>query len=160
MAKIKIGKILFVDDDNVSSFLNISLVEELGISREVKALNNAAEALEYIQQEYSSTYSSLPSSAAQDLIFLDIRMPGMDGFELLQELEKIKELDRSRFLIIILSASLSPADEEKAVSHKNSLLAYLTKPLAIEDIQKIVAGAPAGVPLMSCPNSDAPALSR
>ena len=146
----KIEKILFVDDDNVCSFLNVNLVEELGIAKEVRALNNAAEALAYIQQEYCSSTSACPPDSP-DLIFLDIRMPGMDGFELLQELDKIKELDRSRFLIIMLSATLSPADQEKAYRQRTQLFSCLTKPLAKEDIQQILTGVPAELQILPCP---------
>lgn len=131
-----IDKILFIDDDNICSFINVALVEELGIAKEVESIQRADEALNYILEEYSAKPAS--SKAYPDLIFLDINMPEMDGFELLQQLEEQKNIDKSRFLIILLSASLHPADQEKAACHSDMVFACLSKPLAEEDVQKLL----------------------
>lgn len=131
-----IDKILFIDDDNISSFINVALVEGLGVAKAVKSIQRAEEALKFIQEEYS--LKSASSKACPDLIFLDINMPEMDGFELLQELEEQKHIDKSRFLIIMLSASLYPADQERAACHSDTIFACLAKPLVEEDVQKLL----------------------
>lgn len=133
----KIEKILFVDDDSVCAYLNTSLVEELEIAKQVISLQNAFEALKYLQQHY--TKKSLSARAQPDLIFLDIRMPGMDGFEFLQELDKLKELDKNQFKIIMLTALLHPSDKEKATCYRDKVFACLSKPLAKEDIVELLA---------------------
>lgn len=128
----KIDKILFVDDDHVCSFLNVSLVEDLKIAREVKSVPSAADALNYIKLNYTKTRST--PAAAPDLIFLDIKMPGMDGFEMLQELEKDRSIDRSRFLIVLLTTMLNSADEEKTVCNSDRVFACMIKPLSEENL--------------------------
>ena len=134
----KIEKILFIDDDNVSSFLNETIVEELRITKQIISLRNAPEALAYIVQHYSSE-SSPSKRTIPDLIFLDIKMPGMDGFKFLQELEKLEGIDRSCFLVILLTASEDIHDQEKVGCFKDKVFACLSKPLAKEDLKKLLA---------------------
>lgn len=132
----KIEKILFVDDDYVCSFLNVSLVEELGLAKEVKAVYNADEALAYIKLHY--TGKTAEPVAIPDLIFLDIKMPGLNGFELLKELDKNKNIDRSRFMVILLTTMLNPSDEEQTICSGEKIHTCLIKPLKEEDMQKLM----------------------
>ena len=132
----KVEKILFVDDDPVCSFLNVTLVEQLEIAKEAKALSNAEKALAYIQKHYSG--KAPLGSTCPDLIFLDIYMPVMDGFEFLQELDKLPDIDRSRFLIVMLTASLHPADKEKLLCRSEQVHTCLPKPLSEEDLEKLI----------------------
>ena len=134
----KIEKILFVDDDHVCSFLNVTLAEQLEIAKEIKALNSAEEALAYIQKQYSGKAPHLNTCPCPDLIFLDIYMPVMDGFEFLQELDKLPGIDRSRFLIVMLTASMHPADKEKILCLSEQVFTCLPKPLSEEDIEKLL----------------------
>ncbi|WP_224994397.1 response regulator [Cesiribacter sp. SM1] len=134
----KIQKILFVDDDMICTYLNVTLVEGLGIAKRVESLHGAEEALEYIQEHYSGK-TAYPAGHP-DLIFLDIKMPGMDGFEFLEELDKLKGVDKSRFLVILLTASLNPCDQERAMCHSDKVFTCLAKPLAEEDVKKLLQG--------------------
>lgn len=133
----KIGKILFVDDDDISLFLNQLLVEQLGVADQVNTFINSEEALQYIVDHYS-VYAS-KQEGIPDLIFLDVKMPGLDGFELLTELEKLSNIDRSRFLIVILTASMHSRDKQHAVAYNDYIYEYLIKPLATENITSLVS---------------------
>lgn len=133
---IKIEKMLFVDDDPICLFLNVTLAEEWGNANEVTSFQDAKEALTYVQEHYpkkTSCYKDLP-----DLIFLDIKMPGMDGFEFLDELDKLKNIDRNSFVIVLLTTSLHPADKEKAICRSNKVFTCLTKPLAEADLDNLL----------------------
>jgi CheY-like chemotaxis protein len=134
----KIENILFIDDDIICTFLNVTLVEELGIAKRVESINTAEEALEYMKAHYSG--KSAHPAGHPDLIFLDIKMPGMDGFEFLEELDRQKDIDKSRFLIIMLSASLNPGDQCRAVCQSDMVFKSLTKPLFEEDVLKLLDG--------------------
>ena len=134
----KIARIIFIDDDQICAFLNVALVEELGIAKEVVSLPGGEEALAYLQDHYSSQSNS--DNCCQDLLFLDARMPGMDGYEFLEALENLHHINKRRFSIILLTASLlPPADIKKVYHHNDAVFASLTKPLKVTDLEKIVA---------------------
>lgn len=65
-------KILFIDDDAICTFINASLVEEMGMAKEVISLPGAAEALQYIKQHHY-TGNAANQGTAPDLIFLDLK---------------------------------------------------------------------------------------
>lgn len=69
-----------------------------------------------------------------DFIFLDIMMPGIDGYEACAEMRKRPGMKKTP--IIMLSAKTSPLDEVKGVI--SGCTTYLTKPIVHEDFQKVV----------------------
>lgn len=135
---VKIERLLFIDDDTISLYLCQTLIDELGIAREVKTFDSPQVALEHIQQHYSDCSTQL--EACPDVLFVDVKMPLMDGFEFVEELEKLKTrgVDRSRFLIVLLSASLDERDRQKALLLGDQVFDFLEKPLKKEDVTNLV----------------------
>jgi twitching motility two-component system response regulator PilG len=70
-----------------------------------------------------------------DFIFLDIVMPGIDGFETCTRMRKIPKL--KKIPIIMLSAKTSPLDEVKGVMA--GCTTYMTKPIVHEEFQKVIS---------------------
>lgn len=108
--------ILLVDDSAVSNLLMQSILEERGYS--ILAVSNGMDALDLLKQ-------TLP-----DLIILDIMMPEMNGFGVLESLKKYEST--SAIPVIILTARNNLKDQEKAISMGAS--DYLVKPIDIEDV--------------------------
>ena len=75
------SKVMLIDDNSLDNFINKKLLESNGFTDETEAFESAEKALEKLK---SSATDELP-----DVIFLDIMMPGMDGFQFLDELVRL-----------------------------------------------------------------------
>ncbi|MGB4973973.1 MAG: response regulator, partial [Cyclobacteriaceae bacterium] len=71
-----------------------------------------------------------------DVIFLDIDMPLMDGFQFLDEFEKLTSNTKKSCKIVMLTSSINPQDFDRSKKYSNVKL-YLNKPLSHDSIQKI-----------------------
>jgi len=120
---IPINKILLVDDDATANYLSKELLESLNAAKEIEVAENCLRALELIRQ-----------ADCADVIFLDIRMPGIDGFDFLERLKSIALSKKVK--VIMLTSSLRPEDKLRAFSYK-SVIEYLEKPLTPEKVKMI-----------------------
>lgn len=69
---------MLVDDDDSTNYLHKIIIEEMRITEQISIARNGQEALDKISDH-------IKDDQCLDLIFLDINMPVMDGFEFLQE---------------------------------------------------------------------------
>jgi CheY-like chemotaxis protein len=111
--KVKLNCILLVDDDEPTNFLNRMAVEELGCADTIKVIPGAREALDYLvcAGQRAPLNKDCPSP---EIIFLDINMPAMDGWEFLQRYEALPDAHKSSVIVIMLTTSFNPEDELKA----------------------------------------------
>jgi len=126
-------KILLIDDDSVSNFLNEMALQEMDLSDEVHISENGEEALKFINRHFSSDGKYLENYP--DLIFLDINMPVMDGFQFLEEFEKIPFTEKKPIKIVMLTSSNASQDLERA--KKFNVEGYIVKPLCAEKIEAL-----------------------
>lgn len=109
---------MLIDDDQLFNFLNRRIVEKLQVFNQIEVFNNAKMALEQIKtQQFVPQY-----------ILLDLRMPVMNGFEFLDELEKLPESIVAHTEVIVLTSSLMEEDREQCLQYKR-VVAFLPKPL-------------------------------
>ena len=120
---IPINKILLVDDDPTANYLSKELLKSLNAAKEIEIAENCLRALELIKK-----------ADCADVIFLDIKMPGIDGFDFLERLKSIALAKKVK--VIMLTSSLRPEDKLRAFSYK-SVIEYLEKPLTPEKVQMI-----------------------
>jgi CheY-like chemotaxis protein len=131
----KFGSILIVDDDYASNYLTEMILQDLQITEDIYLARNGKEALDLIKEYCQDDHPNAPTPCPQ-LIFLDINMPVMDGFEFLEEFEKIEHIKKNPIPIFLLTTSTNVRDIEKAKRYQVS--AYIEKPLTEEKIVKIM----------------------
>jgi CheY-like chemotaxis protein len=126
----KLNTILLIDDDEGDNFYHRLILEESAISHSIETSYYAEEALEYLRNN-----DHVP---AIDLIFLDINMPRMNGFEFIDEYAKLDGKHKAKIVIVMLSTSLNPSDQARAESNPY-IAGFLYKPLSEEKLQEVLA---------------------
>lgn len=122
--------IMLVDDDSTTNFLHEMLIQEMNITNELFIASNGKDALEKLH-DLCYTDDRCP-----DLILLDINMPGMDGFEFLQEFNNKDFKKTPPAIVVMVTSSSNPGDIRKAIDLNAQ--DCLSKPLRKEDIERIL----------------------
>jgi CheY-like chemotaxis protein len=125
----KLNKILLVDDEEASNFLNQIVIRQSKVAGEVVAYEKAKDALDYITEQQKQGDSP-------DLVFLDINMPIMNGWDFMDEYAKIAPDANTK--IIMLTSSINPNDKERA-SKIGQITGFRSKPLTVEMLDEIVS---------------------
>jgi len=113
--------IILVDDDPINNFI-FSNMTKLGQSQAFQSFTSPNDALVFFKDNIDKI----------KLIILDINMPGIDGFDFLEEIEKIQSSVR----VIFITSSVIKSHEQEARSH-SIVDDYYIKPLKAEDKQKL-----------------------
>lgn len=129
--KRQLNTVLLVDDDGDSNYAHQRIISEHGCTRNLSIATGGEEALQYLISRTKDGFSH------PDLILLDINMPGMDGWEFLEEYRKLNHQEKARVVIVMLTASLSAADRKKATTFKE-INGYMNKPLGPETLETIL----------------------
>lgn len=135
MEKNSLNCILLVDDDDITNMYNEYMLREAGFSNNINIALNGQEALDYMLNK--GKFEKEGAYPQPDLILLDINMPIMNGFEFLEEYEKLPENVKGRIVICMLTTSLHEDDMNKASSHV-SVSEFINKPLEPSVLEKII----------------------
>ncbi len=127
------ARFIVIDDDPLNNTIcRLTIKKALG-GVDVKTFTDATQGLQYIDQEYSSP---APEGEPSTVLFLDINMPIMNGWEFLEKYECLNHTVKSNIKVYILSSSVDDRDIEKAQANKN-IVNYLAKPITKETIINI-----------------------
>ena len=126
----QIETVLVIDDDDNFCFLTRLLLQDAGVGKRVITASNGLEAIKKLRA-MAAGGEKLP-----ELIFLDIKMPVMDGFEFLDQLTKSPELPLHDTRIFMSTSSFLPRDKEKASHYP--IAGFITKPLTEEALIDIL----------------------
>lgn len=125
-----LNHIVLVDDNETTSFLNNRLLSRLGVARQVSTFMRADEALTTLWGN-SATPADVP-----DLLFVDLKMPGLSGFDFLERFTSLPTEVQGRTVVAVLTTSMHSADTARVAQYPN--VEYLTKPLTEEKMQKLL----------------------
>ncbi|MEO9474888.1 MAG: response regulator [Cyclobacteriaceae bacterium] len=127
--KNKLNCVLLVDDDQDCNFLHKRTIEKVGCTDNVEVVLDGEQALKYLKN---------PENQRPDLIFLDVNMPKINGWDFLEEYAKIDESLRGDVVIVMLTTSLNPDDFKRAKSNEfvNGFVNKYLEPDALKDVLK------------------------
>lgn len=131
----KLNSILLIDDDPTTNFLNEELIYDLDVAQEVHVALNGQEALDFLKKE--GKFEGRNDLPRPELIFLDINMPLMDGFEFLHKYKEIDENKRAEIVIMFLSTTNDVIDKNKAKTEAVPI-DFIEKPLSKKVLLKLI----------------------
>ncbi|MBC8084434.1 MAG: response regulator [Hymenobacter sp.] len=131
MSVPKLRCTLLVDDDTTTNYLNRKLLEKLDVTEQVMVALNGEEALEVLKTQCSEASRSCPA-----LVFLDINMPQMNGFEFLSVYVQLPLPQRGAIVIVMLTTSLHPHDMERL--QQFPVAGFLNKPLNKDKVNDVL----------------------
>ena len=129
--KKKLSCILLIDDDLPTNFINERVLRKMDCAEKIKAVQGGFEALSYLKAEDKETHPR------PDLIFLDINMPGMNGWEFLEQYHLLELDQKSKVVVVMLTTSLNPDEREKA-EKVSQISGFLNKPLITDGIDELL----------------------
>lgn len=125
--KTKLNCILLIDDNHADNCYHRIIINEMNIAQRVEVALDGSEALSFLKLE---------SAAPPELIFLDINMPKVNGWEFLKAYRELPAKQKAG-IIIMLSTSDNPKDIEKAMQTEE-VSGFNVKPLTGEMLTEIL----------------------
>lgn len=120
--------VLLIDDDEITNFINERVLDSVQIATTIAAVRNGKQGIDFVKKYYDE-HSVLPQ-----LIFLDLNMPLMDGFDFMDQFNKSGFNDKP--VIAVLTTSENPRDigrlEELGIKY------IFSKPLTSERVTELI----------------------
>ena len=129
----KLRNVVLIDDNETTVFLNNRLLTRLEVADNIQTFARAEQAFNTI---WGSEQPDAPVDDAPELVFVDLKMPGMDGFEFLKLYNELPEMARQKTVLTVLTTSMHAADTARVAQYPN--VEYLSKPLTEEKMEKLL----------------------
>ena len=125
--------ILLVDDDSINNYINLRIIKKLDIAEKIEIASNGKEALSLINKVCSTG----DCKCCPQVIFLDINMPVMNGFEFVEALQQTEVYKNHEIKIIFLTTSQEENDIKEIF--RLGIYDYINKPLTEYKVMNYIA---------------------
>jgi len=132
--EFKHASVMLVDDNEIDNFITQKMIEGCHFAERVYVHTSSKSALEFYLNLVRA--EGIPPELFPSVIFLDINMPIMDGFQFLDEFEKIPLKYRENTRVVMLTTSINPIDIESSKKNKH-VKGFLNKPLTKEHLDSL-----------------------
>lgn len=134
MAEKKYFSVMLIDDNEIDNLINQKMIEAANISEHIYVHSGAKSAIELLKN--IEKLKGLASQILPEVIFLDIDMPLMDGFQFLDLFDKLHESTKQHCKIVMLTSSINPQDINKSKAY-HYVKKYINKPLTQQNLLKL-----------------------
>jgi len=119
-----------IDDDKIYVNLIRKVIESKNLSKNLLIFGNGKDALDYFEH----LFKDYQEHKVPNIIFLDLNMPVMDGWQFLEHFMKIEKKFNKIITLYIVSSSIDPADVGKA-NKLSSISGYIIKPVKPTELE-------------------------
>jgi CheY-like chemotaxis protein len=127
--------ILLIDDDTPTNFIHRKVIEKSKIEAHIQVATSAKEGLDFLT--YAGKYADSEIIPRPGIIFLDINMPGMNGWDFMDAFRSLPRAQKEQIAVIMLTTSLNLDDRERALQDED-IVTFIHKPLRPETVVELV----------------------
>ncbi|GAB4408968.1 MAG: response regulator [Bacteroidia bacterium] len=131
MSSYRVKRVLIIDDDEINNFICIKNMKDSGFAEHASYCLHGQDGLEELRSALEERPEDLP-----DVIFLDIRMPQVDGWAFLEQYKALSNRFPKHIYLFILSSSVYRRDIERAGNYPQ-ITDYIIKPLNRDNLRQI-----------------------
>ena len=136
MAETKYNAVMLIDDNEIDNLITQRIIEASGICQHTFTHTGGKSAIEFLKNAEKIAQKIGYAGAMPDVIFLDIDMPLMDGFQFLDEFENMSETVKNYCKIVMLTSSINSKDIKKSKKYEN-VKEYINKPLTKDSLKAL-----------------------
>lgn len=130
----KYNYVMLIDDNELDNFINQKTLETINFARKIFINSSSTSALEYlhnIELSKSKGHNLFP-----DIIFVDINMPMIDGFQFIEKFIATYPEKLNTVKLVVLTSSLNGKDKERAMGISKQIV-FFNKPLTMETLKQL-----------------------
>lgn len=125
--------VMLVDDNKIDAILNKKVLEKDGFSTNIQVYNSALLALKQLESIAENSSIAKPS-----LIFVDMMMPEMNGFQFIDKFEQLPDSIKETTKIVFMSGSMLSQDQLEKLEHNKYILKFISKPISKNALNSII----------------------